>query len=918
MPHTHLSQSKSRRDLAASLRGSRPRKHARLRHRRLQAERLEDRQMLATITGTVFNDLNANGLKDGGESGQIGWTVYLDADGNGQLGTSEASATTAGDGSYSFDGLDPGTYTVAEVQQMGWQQSSPVGITSPIERVSVKNDGTQADNVSSSLSISADGRYVAFSSSASNLVPDDTNGVSDIFVYDRQTDRIERVSVDADGNEGNGKSTLSAISADGRYVAFGSRASNLVLSDTNGTQDVFVYDRDTDTIERVNIAYDGAQGDSDSFVMSGSSVSADGRYVAFSSNASNLVPGDTNGQTDSFVVDRQVDPQMPHTIKRVSVANDGTQANGYSSFPSISADGHYVVFVSAASNLVPGDTNGNWDTFVYDRQMDTIERVSIANNGTQGNNTSWQGSISADGRYVAFSSNASNLVSGDTNVRGDTFVYDRQTDTIERVSIAADGTQGNDGAAGGTISADGRYVAFQSSASNLVPGDTNAIADVFVYDRQTDTTQRVGLAADGTQGNGVSSYPSISSDGRYVAFDSVASNLVPGDTNGFGDAFVTSNPFAPVSGSHLVELADSQVVSAINFGNASLATKFYVVNDASLDRTYEYNATGTSVETYGLNTGNTAPRGAASTIAGDKTWVVDANRKVYVYSNSGGLLGSWTAGTLATTATVEGIATNGTDVWIVDAKSDKVYKYTGAATRLSGSQNAASSFSLNSANANPKDIVTDGTYLWVVNDSTTDTVFKYTVAGSLEGSWTVSSGGGSPTGITLDPADVRTLWIVDNATDRVYHYNAAASRTSGSQTPSLSFALAAGNTNPQGIADPPSPDSMLATPPRTLSASASQAMDAAIVSLMGGQTKTASAKTPSTIAAKTTVDSSFTSPSPRANTVASPAVAATKSPIISAVRRGPAVRAVDHAITTLAGDDLKIESALQSLAGSRA
>ncbi len=207
-------------------------------------------------------------------------------------------------------------------------------------------------------------------------------------------------------------------------------------------------------------------------------------------------------------------------------------------------------------------------------------------------------------------------------------------------------------------------------------------------------------------------------------------------------------------------MAADQDAAEINFGNTSLATKFYVVNDASLDRTYKYNATGTSVETYGLNTGNTAPRGAASTIAGDKTWVVDANRKVYVYNNSGVLLGSWTAGTLATTATVEGIATNGTDVWIVDAKSDKVYKYTGAASRLSGSQNATSSFSLNSSNTSPKDIVTNGVNLWVVNDSTTDKVFKYTTAAPLNSSWTITTAGAtSPTGITIDPANVSNIWI---------------------------------------------------------------------------------------------------------------------------------------------------------------
>jgi hypothetical protein len=183
--------------------------------------------------------------------------------------------------------------------------------------------------------------------------------------------------------------------------------------------------------------------------------------------------------------------------------------------------------------------------------------------------------------------------------------------------------------------------------------------------------------------------------------------------------------------------------------------------------------------------------------------VIDANKKVYAYDTSGALLGSWTAGSLHATAQMEGIATNGTDIWLVDAKQDRVYRYAGAASRLSGSQNAANSFALNSGNKDPKDIVTDGVYLWVVNNSTTDKVFKYTLGGSLVGSWTISSGGGSPTGITIDPANVSDIWIVDNATDRVYQFTAAASRTSGNQSPAASVALAAGNTNPQGIADPP-------------------------------------------------------------------------------------------------------------------
>lgn len=256
------------------------------------------------------------------------------------------------------------------------------------------------------------------------------------------------------------------------------------------------------------------------------------------------------------------------------------------------------------------------------------------------------------------------------------------------------------------------------------------------------------------------------------------------------------------------------------------ATKFYVVNDASSgDRTYEYADGSNGIENYTLNSGNTEPRGAASNAAGDKVWVADVNRKVYVYNTSGGLQGSWTAGTLSSTALVEGLATNGTDVWIVDNKSDKVFKYTGAASRTSGSQNAASSFSLNGSNTSPKDIVTDGTYLWVVNDSTMDKVFKYTLSGSLVASWTIAtSGAASPTGITLDPSNPAHLWIVDSGTDRVYEYSNSVNQANGSSKPAdASFALAAGNTNPQGIADPPPQESLLTTEPIAVSGPAAVA-----------------------------------------------------------------------------------------------
>jgi hypothetical protein len=258
--------------------------------------------------------------------------------------------------------------------------------------------------------------------------------------------------------------------------------------------------------------------------------------------------------------------------------------------------------------------------------------------------------------------------------------------------------------------------------------------------------------------------------------------------------------------------ADTYSLTVIANGIASdpvpftvAGTKFYVVDDAASNITYRYAPDGATRGSSSLTAGNTAPRGVASTVAGDKTWVIDANRKVYIYSASGALLGSWTAGSLANNATPEGIATNGTDIWIIDGKSDKVFRYAGAASRLAGSQNAASSFALNKSNGSPKDIVTDGTSLWVVNDSSTDKVFKYSLSGTLLGSWTIDSANTKPTGITINPANVSDIWIVDSGTDRVYQYNGTATRTSGSQSAAVTFVLAAGNTNPQGIADPPSP-----------------------------------------------------------------------------------------------------------------
>jgi Tol biopolymer transport system component len=404
---------------------------------------------------------------------------------------------------------------------------SPDGTTI---RVSVASGGTQGNGHSYHPSISADGRYVAFASNASNLVSGDTNGASDIFVHDRVTDSTERVSVSSGGTQGNGNSYNPSISVDGRYVAFNSKASNLVGGDTNGNWDIFVHDRVTDSTERVSVSSDGTQGNGNSY---NPSISVDGRYMAFESLASNLVSGDTNGASDIFVHDR-----VANSTERVSVSSDGTQGNGYSCYPSISADGTDVAFASDASNLVSGDINGNWDIFVRDQVTDSTERVSVSSDGTQGNGYSCYPSISAGGTYVAFMSEASNLVSGDTNGASDVFVHDRVTSSTERASVSSDGTQGNRSSYSSSISADGTYVAFASEASNLVSGDTNGASDVCVHDRATGSTERASVSSDEMQGNGHSKWPSISADGRYVAFESLASNLVNGDTNGASDVFV--------------------------------------------------------------------------------------------------------------------------------------------------------------------------------------------------------------------------------------------------------------------------------------------------------------------------------------------------------------------------------------------
>ncbi|MCY2986823.1 MAG: S8 family serine peptidase, partial [Planctomycetota bacterium] len=523
----------------------------------------------ATIEGAVFLDRNRNGIREAVEPGMPGWPVCADLNSDGRCDSSEPQAWTREDdpttfalqedGWFSFGELSPGSLGVAIAIQADWALTF-----ADLRRVSTAENGIQGNGSSMSQTLSADGRFVAFVSSASNLVHGDTNGQRDVFVVDRQSGSVDRVSVADDGTQGisggGSYDTPPSLSADGRFVAFESSSSNLVPGDTNGRDDVFVFDRQTATVERVSVADDGTQSNRSSFSPS---LSADGRFVAFESEASNLVPGDTNGQQDVFVFDRQT-----RTVARVSVAEDGTQGNDFSDSPTPSADGRFVAFRSSASNLVPGDINGFSDVFVFDRQAGTVERVSVADDGTQGNHYCYYPTLSADGRFVSFMSGASNLVPGDTNNRFDVFVFDRQTDSVERVSVANGGIQSNGFSYSPTLSADGRFVAFYSQASNLVLGDTNGEDDVFVVDRESGTIQRVSIAEDGTQGNGQSNAPTLSADGRFVAFASFASSLVSGDTNRGADVFVAYNSLISEAPTYPVWVYAGQVLSNVDLGVA--------------------------------------------------------------------------------------------------------------------------------------------------------------------------------------------------------------------------------------------------------------------------------------------------------------------------------------------------------------
>ena len=454
-----------------------------------------------------------------------------------------------------------------------------------IRRASVANDGSEADDGSFQPRVSVDGRHVVFGSTATNLlgVGGDANDSLDIFLRDTCGELEScspttiRVSLADDGSEANDDSAQPGVSADGRFVAFQSAATNLTAQATGGFAQIYV--RNTclgagpacsPSTTMVSRATDGTVADADNQFPA---ISADGRYVAFLSDATNLVAGDVGGAQDAFVRDTcaGVPTGCAPSTTRVSVADNGSEGNSDSGRPSLSADGRLAVFASGASNLIGSDTNAVADVFVRDTCFGAsgpctlgTTRVSLANDGSEANLAGTEPAISADGRFVTFASSADNLVGAgnDTNGAFDVFVRDTCfgasgpcTPGTTRVSVATDGTEGDFhsglGFFGQAISADGRFISFHSFAGTLVGSDFNSADDIFVRDTCAGTagctpmTVRVSTAVDGAEGDGTSIFPHISPDGRFVVFQSGATNLLGGgnDTNAANDIIVSRSSF---------------------------------------------------------------------------------------------------------------------------------------------------------------------------------------------------------------------------------------------------------------------------------------------------------------------------------------------------------------------------------------
>jgi hypothetical protein len=407
----------------------------------------------------------------------------------------------------------------------------------PLHRVSVDANGYEAPGVSQPTGVSPDGRYVLWSSDAP-FHPQDLNGKGDAYLEDLLTGSLDLLSVDPSGFAANGMSAAWDITPDGRYVAFSSNATSLAPG-VPSEHRAFVRDRVAGTTKLVSVDSNGTPVRS----WPRMSLTADARWIAFST-VDRLDPRDVIlMSSDVYVRD-----DVTGAIELVSVSPSGGIGIGESGSiagAAISEDGRYVVFVSAAANLVAGDNNSSADVFRRDRVLGVTEAVTRTTSGGFANAGSYVVGPSSDGRRVAFMSTASDFVPGDTNSAIDVFVRDMDAGVTTRVNVSSTGIEANNATPYASLSPDGRFVAFSSYATNLVPNDLNGFDDVFLHDRWTGRTEIVSARADGSPTGHRSYDPFVSRDAgtiAYVSFDA----LVPTDTNLTLDVYARTCPLPAV------------------------------------------------------------------------------------------------------------------------------------------------------------------------------------------------------------------------------------------------------------------------------------------------------------------------------------------------------------------------------------
>ena len=436
--------------------------------------------------------------------------------------------------------------------------SIPIDTSSAAELISQALNGGSGNSSSGGVSSSIEGRAITFYSDASNLVAGDTNGVRDVFLRFRDSGDTLRLSVSTTGEQANGPSHLGgdapAMSSDATIVAFDSAATNLVDRDRNGASDIFVHNVNTGETALISKPID-SESDGSSFSPS---VSADGNLIAYQSLATNLVDNDSNDAADIFVYDR-------NSGSTTRACANTIEPDSFSYSPAISADGNFIAFASAASNLVPGDDNDQVDIFVCDLRSGEIERVSIGIDGEQGNAASILPAISSTGCFIAFKSEASNLVSNDRNGLVDVFVHARGGGGTQLISEARLGGSANDASFPPSISYDGRFVAFGSAANDIVIGDLNEIPSVYLRDRSSGDIRLVDMSDDGEQANGGTpdAATGLSGDGGWVSFVSAAENLGGNDTNQANDIFAVINEASGSSAASVCcECSDNRCVES--------------------------------------------------------------------------------------------------------------------------------------------------------------------------------------------------------------------------------------------------------------------------------------------------------------------------------------------------------------------